>query len=61
MVAVYRWRIKDKRSGRWRVLRWMMTEEDAADWARKEGVEIERVEGLREVRTDVDERHRSAG
>ena len=57
MVTVYRWRIKDKRTGRWRVLRWSMTEQNAIDWARKDGVEIKRVEGSREDRTDVDGRH----
>ena len=57
MVTVYRSRIKDKHTGRWRVLRWMMTEADAIAWARKEDVKIECIEGSAEARTDVDGRH----
>lgn len=34
-----------------------MTEQDAIEWARKEGVEIERIEGSCEDRTDLDGRH----
>jgi hypothetical protein len=35
-----------------------MTEENAREWARMEGAELERVEGSEEVRTDVDGRQR---
>ncbi len=49
-VTVYGWRIRDKRTGRWRKLRWKMAEKDAAQWAAKEGVEIEKIEGSAEVR-----------
>jgi hypothetical protein len=44
------WRIKDARTGKWRQLRWKMTEEHARQWAKMEGVEIERVPGTDEER-----------
>jgi hypothetical protein len=44
------WRIKDKRAGRWRTLRWKMTDADAAQWAAREGVEIEKLPGTDEER-----------
>lgn len=52
-VTVYSWRIKDKRTERWRKLRWQMTEQDAAEWVTKEGVPIEKIEGSEVVRTDL--------
>ena len=56
-VILYKWRIRHKPTARWRQLRWMMTEEQAAAWAAKEGVEIEMVEGSREEHYDVDGRY----
>jgi len=62
MAPLYRWRVYDatspwKKRGGWRDLSWKMTEAEAADWARANGVErIERVEGSEEVRTDLDGR-----
>jgi hypothetical protein len=35
-----------------------MTEKEAQDWAKKEGVKIERIDGSKEVGTDVDGRYR---
>ena len=55
-ITLYSWRIKDPRTGRWRVLRWKMTEEDAQAWAKKEGAELEKVPNSEETRTDVDGR-----
>lgn len=52
-ITQYRWRIKDKRTGRWRELRWTMAPEEAAAWAAAEGAEIEQVENSAEVRHDV--------
>jgi len=52
-LTLYLWRIKDKRTGRWRTLRWRMTEADAQDWASKEGVEIQQVENSAEVREPI--------
>jgi len=47
------WRRKDPRTGRWRVLAWKMTDENARQWAAKEGAEIEKVPNTEEVTTDV--------
>jgi len=52
--TVDRWRIKDKRTGHWRTLRWQMSEEDALDWAAKEGVEIQQIENSAEVRKPIE-------
>ena len=52
-LTLYLWRIKDKRTGRWRTLRWRMTEADALDWASEEGVEIEQFENSAEEREPI--------
>ena len=52
-IAVYSWRRKDPRTGRWRVPAWKMTDDDALRWAAREGAELERVAGSEETRTDV--------
>jgi len=57
-LVLYSWRILDKRNGRWRLLQWKMTEDDAEAWAKREGAEIERVEDSAETRSDVDGRYR---
>jgi hypothetical protein len=55
--VVYRWEVREaKRRSGWRLLTWMMTEEDAAKWARTNETEVRRVEGSREERRDVDGR-----
>ena len=59
-VVTYRWVAKEPHTGRWKELTWSMTEEDAAEWARKEGTSIARINGSKEVRTDVDGRHGGA-
>ena len=47
------WRVREPRTGRWRVLRWKMTAAAAAAWAASQGViEIEKVEGSAETRED---------
>jgi len=53
MLTLHSWRRKDPRTGRWRVLRWKMTDNSARQWAEKEGAEIEKVPGSEEIRTDV--------
>lgn len=52
-IMLHSWRRKDPHTGRWRVLRWKMTEEDAKRWASKEGAELEKVLGSDETRADV--------
>ena len=52
-ITLYSWRHKDPSTGRWRVLRWKMTEPDAAQHARVYGVEVEKVAGSAEVREPV--------
>lgn len=60
-VVLWKWEIRDarRRSG-WRLLGWMMCEEDAAAWEKAEGAELRRVEGSREELHDLDGRHRGA-
>ena len=52
-VLLWHWRLRNatKRGG-WEVLHWAMTEADAAQWARHNGVELQKVEGSREERQD---------
>ena len=52
-VLLWHWRLRNamKRGG-WEVLHWVMTEADAAQWARHNGVELQKVEGSREERQD---------
>lgn len=51
MIVCWKWEVKDpKRRSGWRLLRWRMTEEDAAAWAVKNG-EVRRVKGSAEERT----------
>lgn len=63
-LPVFRWRVYDtaspwKKKSRWRELSWEMTEADAAEWARKNGVErIEKVPGSEKRYEDVDGRMR---
>ena len=42
-----------KKRGGWEVLHWAMTEADAAQWARHNGVDLQKVEGSREERQDL--------
>lgn len=55
-MFVHSQRRKDPRLGRWRELRWKMTDESAREWAEREGAELEKVPNSVEVRTDVDGR-----
>jgi hypothetical protein len=52
-LSLYSWRRKDPRTGRWRVLAWKMTEEDARKLSEREGTELERVPNSEEIRTPV--------
>lgn len=52
-VTLYSWRRKDPRTGRWRALRWKMTEDDVRQWAAMEGAEIQKVSGTDETRADL--------
>ena len=53
LVVVWRRRVYDPQKKRWQELRWRMSEDQAAKWAAKEGVQIERIEGSREERQDI--------
>jgi hypothetical protein len=61
-LPLFRWYVYDtvspwKKKGGWRELSWEMTEADAAEWARKNGIErIEKVSGSEKVYKDVDGR-----
>ena len=61
MAWFYSWRIRDRRTGNWRTLRWKMREETARDWARLEGLEIERVENSGEDRGEPEPLRPSGG
>jgi hypothetical protein len=51
-LTLYSWRRKDPSTGRWRLLRWKMGDEEARLWAEKEGAELEKVPNSEEVRVD---------
>jgi hypothetical protein len=51
-IVVWRWEEKNAR-GRWVKLRWAMDEAWAASYAEKHGVELRKIEGSREERTDL--------
>ena len=51
-VVMWRWRLRNaKKRGGWEVLGWAMTEADAAEWARNNQVELQKVPGSRDERT----------
>ena len=52
-ITLHSWRRKDPRTGRWRVLAWKMTEDDARQWASRGSAEIEKVPNSEEVRNAV--------
>ena len=56
---MFRWRLRNaKKRGSWEELRWWwMTEADAAEWGRKNQVELEKVPGSREDYTGGSDRH----
>jgi hypothetical protein len=57
-TVTWRWVAKEARTWRWKELTWAMTEEDAAEWSSKNGhCAIARINGSKEVRTNVDGRH----
>ena len=43
-VTLWQWQIRQP-SGRWRLLAWRMTDEDALAWASGEGKELRKVPG----------------
>ena len=53
LLTLYSWRRKDRLSGRWRILAWKMTEDDACRWAARESVELEKVPNSGEARNTV--------
>jgi hypothetical protein len=55
-VTLYSWCRKDPRTGRWRVLRWKMDDEEAHAWAKAEGAELEKVPNSEELRVNLDGR-----
>lgn len=52
-ITLHSWRRKDPKTRRWRVLGWKMTADQAKDWAAKEGVELEMVDGSAETREPI--------
>ena len=52
-LTLYSWRRKDPHTGRWRLLAWKMTEDDARRWAAKESAELEKIPNSEEARTAV--------
>ena len=52
-ITLHSFRRKDPSTNRWRVLRWKMDNDQAKEWAAKEGAEIEKVPGSEEVRIPV--------
>jgi len=50
VTILHSWRMKDQRTGRWRLLRFKLADQDAKAWADKEGVELQKVEGSAERR-----------
>jgi len=59
--VLWQWEVRDrKRRTGWRQLVWMMSEDNAASWARANCAEIRRIEGSREERRDVDARYPGA-
>jgi hypothetical protein len=50
-VVVFRWRERDpKRRGDWQNVQWPMSDEEAAAYARRHGVELQKIDGTREER-----------
>ena len=50
VVTLHSWRMKDPRTGRWRLLRFKLSDDQARDWTEKEGVELGKVPGTEERR-----------
>ena len=50
VVILYSWRHKDPRTGRWRLLRFKLSDDQARDWTESEGVELEKVPNTEERR-----------
>lgn len=49
--SIYSWRVKgNRRDIAERLPRWKMTEEEAAEWGRRWGVELEKIAGSEEQR-----------
>jgi len=47
IVTVHSWRMKDQRTGRWRALRFKLSNDQAREWTEKEGVELEKLASSR--------------
>ena len=50
VVTLHSWRTKDQRTGRWRLLRFKLSEKDAKEWAEKEHIPLEMVPNTAERR-----------
>jgi hypothetical protein len=51
-ITVYSWEEKQP-SGRWRRLRWAMTDEDAVAYAERHKADLRKIEGSAEKRTPL--------
>lgn len=52
-VILWKWRVLNPETSRWRELTYRMTEEQAQQKAAREGVRLERIEGSAEERTPI--------
>jgi hypothetical protein len=50
ITILHSWRMKDPRSGRWRQLKFKLSDDDARKWIEKEGVELEKIASTEERR-----------
>jgi len=50
VTILHSWRMKDQRTGRWRVLRFKLSDDQAREWAEKDGAELEKVPSTEERR-----------
>ena len=50
VTILHSWRMKDQRTGRWRLLRFKLSDDDARKWIEKESVELEKVPNTEERR-----------
>lgn len=48
-LTLWQWQVRQE-NGRWRLLRWRMTETNAAAWAAREGKELRQVPASAQVR-----------
>jgi hypothetical protein len=50
VTILHSWRMKDQRTGRWRLLRFNLSDDQPREWTENEGVELEKVPNTEERR-----------